>query len=434
MKTELLQDEMPSCLAYKEETQIMEERSINVNFFESIRVSLRALQANKLRSALTMLGMIIGVAAVIAMVGIGNGATASITSQIQGLGSNLLTVSPGQSNTGGVRGGAGSLTTLTITDIDKIPIDTAVKAVAPYTDNDYQVVLGSGNTSTQISGTNESYEVIKNVTMASGRFITKADVDSNARVAVLGPTVVTNLTGDPNTDIIGKTIKINNIPFQVIGVTTATGSTGFMSSDNMILAPITTVQERLIGKNTLRSILISASSADLMQTAQDETTIALEQAHKIQPGKADDFTVQNQADILASMQGVTQTLTMLLGGIAGISLLVGGIGIMNIMLVSVTERTREIGIRKAIGARSTDILTQFLIEAIVLSVLGGGIGIALGAAGSSMIGTALNMSTSISLTSVLVAFGFSAAIGIVFGVFPARKAAAMDPIDALRFE
>ena len=412
----------------------MEERSINVNFFESIRVSLRALQANKLRSALTMLGMIIGVAAVIAMVGIGNGATASITSQIQGLGSNLLTVSPGQSNTGGVRGGAGSLTTLTITDIDKIPIDTAVKAVAPYTDNDYQVVLGSGNTSTQISGTNESYEVIKNVTMASGRFITKADVDSNARVAVLGPTVVTNLTGDPNTDIIGKTIKINNIPFQVIGVTTATGSTGFMSSDNMILAPITTVQERLIGKNTLRSILISASSADLMQTAQDETTIALEQAHKIQPGKADDFTVQNQADILASMQGVTQTLTMLLGGIAGISLLVGGIGIMNIMLVSVTERTREIGIRKAIGARSTDILTQFLIEAIVLSVLGGGIGIALGAAGSSMIGTALNMSTSISLTSVLVAFGFSAAIGIVFGVFPARKAAAMDPIDALRFE
>ena len=405
-----------------------------MNFFESIRISLRALQANKLRSALTMLGMIIGVAAVIAMVGIGNGATASITSQIQGLGSNLLTVSPGQSNSGGVRGGAGSLTTLTITDVDKIPIDTAVKAVAPYTDNDYQVVLGSGNTSTQISGTNESYEVIKNVTLASGRFITKADVDSNARVAVLGPTVVTNLTGDPNTDIIGKTIKINNVPFQVIGVTAATGSTGFMSPDDMILAPITTVQERLTGKNTLRSILISASSADLMQTAQDEITIALEQAHKIQPGKADDFTVQNQADILASMQGVTQTLTMLLGGIAGISLLVGGIGIMNIMLVSVTERTREIGIRKAIGARSTDILTQFLIEAIVLSILGGGIGIVLGTAGSSLIGTALKMSTSVSMTSVFVAFGFSGGIGIIFGVFPAKKAAAMDPIDALRFE
>jgi len=406
-----------------------------VNFFESIRVSLRALKANKLRSILTMLGMIIGVAAVIAMVGIGNGATASITSQIEGLGSNLLTISPGQSNSGGVRGGAGSLTTLTITDVAKIQaVGPAVKAVAPYTDNDYQVVFGSGNTSTQISGTNENYEVIKNVTMATGRFITKVDVDSNARVAVLGPTVVTNLTGDPNTDLIGKTIKINNVPFQVIGVTTATGSTGFMSSDNMILAPITTVQERLIGKKNLRSILVSASSADQMQTAQDEITIALEQAHKIQAGKADDFTVQNQADILASMQGVTQTLTMLLGGIAGISLLVGGIGIMNIMLVSVTERTREIGIRKAIGAKSSDILLQFLIEAIVLSVLGGGIGIVIGTAGSGLIGAALKMSTSISLASVFVAFGFSAAIGIVFGVFPARKAAAMDPIDALRFE
>ena len=405
-----------------------------MNFFESIQVSLRALQANKLRSALTMLGMIIGVAAVIAMVGIGNGATASITSRIQGLGSNLLTISPGQTNAGGVRGGAGSITTLTLTDADKIQLDTAVKAVAPFTDNDYHVVLGSGNTSTQITGTTDSYATIKNVTIASGRFITKADVNSNARVAVLGPTVVTNLMGDANADIIGKTIKINSIPFQVIGVTTSTGSTGFMNSDDMILAPITTVQSRLIGKKTLRSILVSATSADQMQTAQDEITLALHQAHKIKVGKADDFTVQNQADTLATMTGVTQTLTMLLGGIAGISLLVGGIGIMNIMLVSVTERTREIGIRKAIGAKSKDILLQFLIEAIVLSVLGGGIGIALGTTGSSIIGTALNMSTSISLTSVLVAFGFSGAIGIIFGVFPARKAASMDPIDALRFE
>lgn len=405
-----------------------------MNFFESIRISLRALRANKLRSALTMLGMIIGVAAVIAMVGIGNGATAQITSQIQGLGSNLITVSPGQSNTRGVRGGAGSLTTLNIADITKIQVGAAVKAAAPYTDNDYQVVYGAGNTFTQISGTNESYQVIKNVTMASGRFITNEDVDRNARVAVLGPTVVTNLMGDPNAKIIGKTIKIKGVPFQVIGVTTSTGSTGFMSSDNMILAPITTVQERLIGKKTLRSILISAASADLMQTAQDEITLDMRRAHKIRDGQADDFTVQNQADVLASMQGITQTLTMLLGGIAGISLLVGGIGIMNIMLVSVTERTREIGIRKAIGAKNNDILLQFLIEAIVLSVLGGGIGILLGSAGSTLVGTALKMSTSISMSSVLAAFGFSAAIGIIFGVFPARKAASMDPIDALRFE
>ncbi|MDR3584948.1 MAG: ABC transporter permease [Desulfosporosinus sp.] len=406
-----------------------------MNFFESIRVSLRALRANKLRSALTMLGMIIGVAAVIAMVGIGNGATASITSQIQGLGSNLLTVSPGQSNAGGVKGGSGSLTTLTMSDVPKVQAaGSAVKAVAPVASTNAQVVFGSGNTSTSITGTTTDYQLIKNVTVASGRYITAADVDSNARVAVLGPTTVTNLMGNANATVIGKTIKINNVPFQVIGVTTATGSTGFQSSDDMITAPISTVQERLIGKKTLRSILISAASADVMQEAQDEITLALEQAHKIPTGKADDFTVQNQADILASMQGVTQTLTMLLGGIAGISLLVGGIGIMNIMLVSVTERTREIGIRKAIGAKSNDILLQFLIEAIVLSVLGGGIGIAIGTMGSTLIGTALKMTTSISLTSVLVAFGFSAAIGIVFGVFPAKKAAAMDPIDALRFE
>jgi putative ABC transport system permease protein len=405
-----------------------------VNFFESIRVSLRALRANKLRSALTMLGMIIGVAAVIAMVGIGNGATASITSQIQGLGSNLLTISSGQSNSGGVKGGAGSLTTLSMTDVTKIQIGTAVKAVAPVAGSNAQVVMGSGNTSTTITGTTQDYQLIKNVTLTSGRYITKQDVDSNARVAVLGPTVVTNLLGDANASVIGKVIKINNVPFQVIGVTTATGSTGFQSSDDMITAPITTVQARLIGKKTVRSILVSATSADVMQTAQDEITADLHKAHKIQAGKTDDFTVQNQADMLATMTGVTQTLTMLLGGIAAISLLVGGIGIMNIMLVSVTERTREIGIRKAIGAKGMDILLQFLIEAVVLSVLGGGIGIALGYGGSSLAGKALKMSTSISPTSVLVAFCFSAAIGIIFGVFPARKAAAMDPIDALRYE
>lgn len=405
-----------------------------MNFFESIRISLRALRANKLRSALTMLGIIIGVAAVIAMVGIGNGATASITSQIQGLGSNLLTISAGQSSSGGVRGGVGSSNTLSMTDVSKIQVGAAVKAVAPVTSINAQVVMGRGNTSTNITGTTQDYEIIKNVTLTSGRFITKEDVDSNARVAVLGPTVVTNLFGDANASVIGKIIKVNNVPFQVIGVTTATGSTGFQSSDDMITAPITTIQARLIGRKTVRNILVSASSADLMQTAQDEITAAMHRAHKIQPGKDDDFTVQNQADMLATMQGVTQTLTMLLGGIAGISLLVGGIGIMNIMLVSVTERTREIGIRKAIGAKSMDILLQFLIEAVVLSVLGGGIGIALGYGGSSLVGKAMTLDTSISPTSVLVAFGFSAAIGIIFGVFPARKAAAMDPIDALRYE
>jgi len=405
-----------------------------VNFLESIRVSLRALRANKLRSALTMLGIIIGVAAVIAMVGIGNGATASITSQIQGMGSNLLTISPGQSNNGGVNGGAGSSASLTMTDVSKIKIGSAIKAVAPMTSTSGQVVLGSGNTSASINGTTADYQIIKNVTITRGRFITQEDVNSSARVAVLGPNVVENLMGDANADIIGKNIKINNVPFQVIGVTTATGSTGFQSNDDMITAPISTIQARLIGNKTVRSILVSATSEDLMQMAQDEITIALRKAHKIPEGKENDFRVQNQADMLETMQSVTQTMTMLLGGIAGISLLVGGIGIMNIMLVSVTERTREIGIRKAIGAKGRDILLQFLIEAVVLSVLGGGIGIALGYGGASLVGKAFALDTSISLTSVIMAFGFSAAIGIIFGVFPARKAAAMDPIDALRFE
>ncbi len=406
-----------------------------MNFLESIRVSLRALRANKLRSSLTMLGIIIGVAAVIAMVGIGNGATASITSQIQGMGSNLLTISPGQSNSGGVNGGAGSSASITMDDAEKISaLGPAIKTVAPTASSNAQVVLGSGNTSTSINGTTEGYEVIKNVTMARGRFITKADVDSSSRVAVLGPTGVENLLGDANATIIGKIIKVNNVPFQVIGVTTATGSTGFQSSDDMITAPISTVQARLIGKKTVRSILVSASSEAQMQTAQDEITAALRKSHKILEGKENNFRVQNQADMLETMTSVTQTLTMLLGGIAGISLLVGGIGIMNIMLVSVTERTREIGIRKAIGAKGSDILLQFLIEAVVLSALGGGIGIALGYGGSSLAGKALAMDTSITVTSVLVAFGFSAAIGIIFGVFPARKAAAMDPIDALRYE
>ncbi|KGP76777.1 multidrug ABC transporter substrate-binding protein [Desulfosporosinus sp. Tol-M] len=406
-----------------------------MNLLESIRVSLRALRANKLRSSLTMLGIIIGVAAVIAMVGIGNGATASITSQIQGMGSNLLTISPGQSNSGGINGGAGSAASLTMDDVKKIQaLGPAVKAVAPIAGSNAQVVLGSGNTSTSINGTTEDYEVVKNVSLARGRYLTKEDVDSSARVAVLGPTVVENLLGDANAAVVGKIIKVNNVPFQVIGVTTATGSSGFQSSDDMITAPITTVQARLIGKKTVRNILVSASSEALMQTAQDEITAALRKSHKIPDGKDNDFRVQNQADMLATMTSVTQTLTMLLGGIAGISLLVGGIGIMNIMLVSVTERTREIGIRKAIGAKGKDILLQFLIEAVVLSVLGGGIGIALGYRGSNLAGKVLIMNTGISMASVFMAFGFSAGIGIIFGVFPARKAAAMDPIDALRYE
>ncbi|WP_434511281.1 ABC transporter permease [Desulfitobacterium sp. AusDCA] len=405
-----------------------------MNLLELIRISIRALKSNKLRSILTMLGIIIGVAAVIAMVGIGNGATANITSQIKGLGSNLLIVSPGQTNTGGVRGAAGSSNTLLMKDVTKIQSSCpAVKSLAPFVSTNVQIVYGSGNTSTSAAGTTDSYADVRNLTLARGRFITKEDVDSFTRVAVVGPTVVENLMGSSSADIVGKTIKLKNIPFLVVGVTASQGSSGMNNNDDVVFIPISTAQDRLIGNKYIRSIFIEATSADTMTTAQNEITSALRSSHNIQNGK-DDFTITNQADILATMENVTKTLTMLLGGIAAISLLVGGIGIMNIMLVSVTERTREIGIRKAIGAKSRDILVQFLIEAIVLSILGGGIGILLGWGGSLLAGKALSMTTSISLASVFMAFGFSAGIGILFGVFPAKKAASMDPIDALRYE
>lgn len=406
-----------------------------MNLWESIRVSLRALRANKMRSILTMLGIIIGVGAVVAMVGIGNGASASITSQIKGLGSNLLVVTPGQSNTGGVMGGSGSASTLIMTDVSKIEgAGPAVKTVAPAVSTRVQAVLGSGNTSTSVIGTTAQYAQVRNVNLARGRFITQTDVDGSVRIAVLGPSVAESLLGSSQTDIIGKTIKLNNVPFQVVGVTVSQGSSGMTNNDDIIYVPLTTAQSRLIGKKNLNQIYIEAASADLMETAQAQVTAALQRAHKISAGQENDFTVTNQADIISTMEGVTQTMTLLLGGIAGISLLVGGIGIMNIMLVSVTERTREIGIRKAIGAKGRDILQQFMIEAIVLSVLGGSIGIALGAGGSELAGSLLNLSTSISGASIVLAFGFSAAIGIIFGVFPARKAALMNPIDALRYE
>jgi putative ABC transport system permease protein len=384
---------------------------------------------------LTMLGIIIGVAAVIAMVGIGNGATASITSQIQGLGSNLLIVSPGQSNSGGVKGAAGSSNTLKMTDIPMIEAaGSGVEAVAPFVSANVQVVYGSGNASTSAAGTTAAYAQVRNLQIAQGRFITQEDVDSFTRVAVVGPSVVQNLMGDSNADIIGKTIKLKNIPFLVVGVTSSQGSSGMTNNDDVVYIPITTAQDRLIGNKYLRQIFIEASGPEMMTTAQNQVTYALRGAHKLQDSQADDFTITNQAEVLQTMEGVTQTLTMLLGGIAAISLLVGGIGIMNIMLVSVTERTREIGIRKAIGAKGRDIMIQFLIEAVVLSLAGGGIGILLGWGGSILVGKLMSMATSISMTSVLLAFGFSAAIGIVFGVFPAKKAASMDPIDALRYE
>jgi len=406
-----------------------------MNFLESIRIAMRGLKANKMRSILTMLGIIIGVFAVIVMVAIGQGARTSVTGQIQGLGSNLLIVSPGQSNSGGVRGGAGSLSNLSMEDVDAIKQKAdAVKNVAPQAGRSAQVVLGDQNTSTQIVGTTLEYAEVRNQPVAIGRYFNQDEITTRAKVAVVGTTVVQNLLGDPNADIVGKIINVNRVPFQVIGVLQSKGASGMQDNDDTIIVPITTAQLRLIGNQTIRTMYIEAKSSDLMDTASAQVTQVLRRQHRLQASDSDDFSVRSQADILSTVQSVTQALTLLLGGVAAISLLVGGIGIMNIMLVSVTERTREIGIRKAIGAKRRDILFQFLIEAVVLSVLGGVIGILAGNGGSYLLNKFLGMTTQISLSSVLMAFGFSALIGIVFGVFPAQKASKLNPIDALRYE
>lgn len=406
-----------------------------MNFMENIRIAMRGLKSNKLRSILTMLGIIIGVGAVIIMVAIGQGAKSSVAGQIQGLGSNLLIVSPGQSNTGGVKGGMGSLTNMTLDDVNAIKSGAdAVENVAPSSSKQAQVVLGGQNTSTQVIGTTPSYTDVRNQQADIGRFFTDQDVQNNAQVAVVGTTVVQDLLGNANANIVGQTININQVPFEVIGVLQSKGSSGASNNDDQILVPISSAQTRLIGSKSIRTIYVEAKSSDLMDTANAEITQILRQQHGLSYNAANDFTVTSQSDILSTAEGVSQSLTLLLGGVAAISLLVGGIGIMNIMLVSVTERTREIGIRKAIGAKRKVIMLQFLIEAIILSMLGGVIGILFGAGGSALLNKFAGMTAQISTSPVIIAFAFSVAIGVIFGVFPAQKAAKLHPIDALRFE
>lgn len=406
-----------------------------MNFWENIRLAFRGLKSNKLRSALTMLGIIIGVGAVIVMVAIGQGTKASVTNQIEGLGSNLLIVSPGSSNSGGVRGAAGSMNNMTMGDVTAIQTDAdAVQAVAPTDSTQAQVVLGDQNTSTQIVGTTPAYEQVRNQPVAMGRFVTEKDLQDNAEVAVVGTTVVQDLMGSANANILSKTIKINDIPFKVVGILQSKGSSGATNTDDQIIVPLTSSQIRLTGNKSVRTVYVEAKSSDLMNSAYVEIEQLLRHRHKLTGTAADDFTITSQTDILSTAEGVTQSLTLLLSGIAAISLLVGGIGIMNIMLVSVTERTREIGIRKAIGAKRVTIMFQFLIEAVVLSVLGGILGILAGTGGSSLLNTFAGMSTQVSNSSIVLAFAFSAIIGIVFGVFPAQKASKLDPIDALRYE
>jgi putative ABC transport system permease protein len=415
-----------------------------MNVFESVRIALRSLTANKLRAALTMLGIIIGVGAVITLMSIGRGAQASIVASLQANGTNLLFVSPGATNQGGVNQGAGTAATLTLEDANALkdsPDAPSVADVAPEFGTGAQLSYQGQNVRTRVTGVTPSYAPVRVVTMADGEWISDAEVTARSTVVVLGPTTAANLFGDG--DPINQQIKINGVPFRVIGVTVPKGGTGFGSQDDVAFVPITTIFARLFaggrfrGQTQVSNISVQVVDASQVQPAISQISDILRQRHRITFGD-DDFRVTSLDDILKTLTQITDTLTVFLGGIAAISLVVGGIGIMNIMLVSVTERTREIGIRKAIGAKKRDILVQFLTEAVVLSVTGGLIGIAIGWGLSRLIsgipfgGSQLN--AVVDLDAVLLATLFSTAIGLFFGIYPANRAASLNPIDALRYE
>ncbi|MDD4902169.1 MAG: ABC transporter permease [Patescibacteria group bacterium] len=397
--------------------------------------SYSALTANKIRTGLTILGIVIGIGSVIAMVSIGQGSQKSIQASIQSIGSNLLIITPGvQRNFGaGVSAGRGSAQTLTQEDADAINQEIAqAKAVAPELSGRYQVTAKGSNTNTQVIGTNDAYSSVRNVSVDSGTFITSEQVSSDAKVAVIGPTVRDDLFG-VDANAIGQSIKIKQIIFKVIGITTAKGGTGFNNTDNSIYVPISTAQHFLAGSSYVSQISVEADSANDMSAIQQEITDLLLQRHKLTAATAD-FTVLNQSDIVNAASGVTNTLTMLLASIAGISLVVGGIGIMNMMLTTVTERTREIGLRKAIGATRNNINSQFLMEAVMLTFTGGFLGIILGWILSLIVTKFAGIAAAVSFSSVILAFGVSAAIGLIFGYYPARRASRLNPIEALRFE
>jgi putative ABC transport system permease protein len=407
-----------------------------MNLVATFKLALRALARNKMRSMLTMLGIIIGVGAVIAMVGIGQGASASIQSQISQLGDNMLYVSAGSSNTGGTRGGSGSATTLTVEDIQAIELDIpSVRAVSPNIRASGQLVFGNQNwvASSGIIGVSEKFPEIRLWQVESGEFFTEGDVKSAGRVAVLGKTVADNLFA--GTDPIGQTLRVRNLPFRVIGVLAPKGQSQFgQDQDDTVLIPYTTAQKKLLTITHVPMAMVSAVSADATFTAERQITELLRQRHRLAPNEENDFTVRNLTDIAEAANASSSIMTNLLASIAGVSLLVGGIGIMNIMLVSVTERTREIGVRMAIGARSGVIRRQFLIESITISLVGGIIGVLLGVTASIGISSMLEWPTLVSPASIFISVIFSALVGVAFGYYPARKAAALDPIEALRYE
>lgn len=393
-----------------------------------------ALSANKVRSGLTMLGIVIGIGSVIAMVSIGQGASGQIQSSIEGLGSNLLTVLPGviQPGRGIVSSGRGAAQTLKNEDINVLKQITGVAHVSPELQRRFQITsTGGNNTNSTVIGTTVEYSMVRNVSVDQGSFIAESQLRSMGRVAVLGPTVAKDLFTD--SDPIGKTIRINKINFKVIGVLASKGSAGFFNPDDTVFVPLTTMQKILAGADFLSTIAISVQSKDLMPQVQNDATAALAAKHRVDP-QSPDFSILSQADIIGTLTQVTNTFTIFLAAVAGISLIVGGIGIMNMMLTTVTERTREIGLRKAIGAKKKDISMQFLAEAVMLTFLGGVIGVLLGWAISFAVSSFAGITTSVSISSILLAFGVSAAIGIIFGYYPARRAASLNPIEALRYE
>jgi putative ABC transport system permease protein len=407
-----------------------------MNVLMIIRIAFRALARNKSRAALTMLGIIIGVSAVIVMVSIGQGAQATVQAQIESMGTNLLFVSAGSQNVGGVRSGAGDTgtNTLTVEDLEAIKREVpSVSMVSPVVNSRAQFVAGNQNWSTSIQGVSEQFSEIRKWAVASGDFFTDSDVRSAARVVVIGQTIADNLF--PGEDAVGQTMRISNMPFRVVGVMARKGQDPQgRDQDDAAFAPYTSVQKKLLGNTRVQVAYVSAVSQDATYTAQSQIADLLRQRHKLAQGAPDDFTVRNMSDVAEAANETNSVMTMLLGSIAGVSLLVGGIGIMNIMLVSVTERTREIGIRMAIGARSTAVRTQFLVESIVLSLTGGFVGIALGVLASVGVPLLLGWPTLVSTASIIGSVVFSAGVGIFFGYYPARKAAALDPIDALRYE
>jgi len=398
------------------------------------KVASQSILKNKLRTLLTMLGIVIGVGAVIVMVAIGHGAQSQIESQIKGLGTNLIMVMPGSFNGGGVSQGAGAFNRLTVEDADKVKQQsTMLAAVSPVITTRAQVIGGTGNWRTMINGVSPDYLTIRDWGLSSGEMFTDADVKSSRKVALIGATVAKNLFPD-GVDV-GAQIQIGHVPFTVGGVLIAKGqNAGGQDQDDVILMPYTTAQNRLSGNIRLGQILASTFNPNDIPAAQDEIKGIMRDAHRLADGADDDFTVRNQTEIAEAATKTTSVMTGLLAAIASISLLVGGIGIMNIMLVSVTERTREIGIRMAIGARGSDVLTQFLVESIVMSVMGGLVGLAIGFGGAMLLAHITGWTVSTPTSAVLIAVGFSGAVGVFFGYYPARKAAGLNPIQALRYE